>query len=118
MEWQNVNEFLEKVNESRFRVLNKTGSLKTGVDLGTAYIVITVLDEQNQPAACELKEAHVLRDGVVVDYIKALEVVKELKEKLEKRLAEHWKTAPLPCRRVRRTASEPTVMWRREPDLR
>ena len=60
--------------------------LKVGVDLGTAYIVLVVLDEENNPVACEKQAAQVLRDGVVVDYTGALRIVRSLKEKLEARL--------------------------------
>ena len=42
------------------------------MDLGTAYIVLVVLDEENNPVACEKQAAQVLRDGVVVDYINVL----------------------------------------------
>ena len=54
------------------------GTLRTGVDLGTAYIVLVVLDEENNPVACEKQAAQVLRDGVVVDYTGALRIVRSL----------------------------------------
>lgn len=60
--------------------------LKVGLDLGTAYIVIVVLDQDNEPVACEKQAAQVLRDGIVVDYIGALNIVKALKARLEERL--------------------------------
>lgn len=60
--------------------------LKAGLDLGTAYIVIVVLDENDNPVACEKEAAGVLRDGVVVDYQGALSVVRRLKGELERRL--------------------------------
>lgn len=47
---------------------------------------MVVLDEENNPIACEKQAAQVLRDGVVVDYSGALRIVKELKAKLEERL--------------------------------
>ena len=56
-----------------------SNKLKVGLDLGTAYIIIVVLDEENNPIACEKQAASVLRDGVVVDYVGALRIVKELK---------------------------------------
>ena len=60
--------------------------LVVGVDLGTAYIVLVVLDRDRKPVATEMQFAQVLKDGVVVDYIGALRIVRELKEKLEERL--------------------------------
>ena len=48
--------------------------------------MLVVLDEENNPVACEKQAAQVLRDGVVVDYTGALRIVRSLKEKLEARL--------------------------------
>ncbi|MBO0462654.1 MULTISPECIES: ethanolamine utilization protein EutJ [unclassified Enterococcus] len=58
----------------------------TGVDLGTACIVLAVLDEQHQPVAGAYRYADVVRDGMIVDYIGAVEIVKELKKELEEKL--------------------------------
>lgn len=86
MDLQRVNEYMSRVEESEKRNLPHTKRLKTGLDLGTAFIVLVVLDEDNQPVACEKKAADVLRDGVVVDYSGACRIVKELKDRLEQRL--------------------------------
>ena len=58
----------------------------TGVDLGTAYIVLVVLDENKNIVAGAYRNANVIRDGMVVDYIGAIRIVRELKEYLEKQL--------------------------------
>jgi ethanolamine utilization protein EutJ len=42
------------------------GELYAGVDLGTAYLVLVVLDAQRQPLAGEYQFAEVVRDGQVV----------------------------------------------------
>lgn len=86
-----INDYLKSVERSRFTVFDTDQPLKVGVDLGTAYIVITVLDCENRPVACALEKAHVLKDGVVVDYIKALDVVRMLKLKLECKLKRELK---------------------------
>lgn len=57
-----------------------------GVDLGTAYTVVVVLDEQRQPLAGEYRFAQIVRDGLVVDFQGAIKLVEELKARLEKRL--------------------------------
>lgn len=57
--------------------------LKCGVDLGTACIVIVVLDEFDEPVACEMEFASVIRDGLVVDYFETLDIVRRLKERIE-----------------------------------
>ena len=55
----------------------------TGVDLGTACVVIAVLDENKEPIAGAYRYADVVRDGMVVDYIGAVQIVRELKEEIE-----------------------------------
>ncbi|MBN1052097.1 ethanolamine utilization protein EutJ [Clostridium botulinum] len=59
-------------------------NLKVGVDLGTANIVLSVVDENNNPVAGASYPASVVKDGLVVDFIGAIEIVKKLKAKVEK----------------------------------
>lgn len=85
---QRVDEYLARIENS---IKNKgtfknEEELKVGVDLGTAYIVVVVLNEQMQPVACDMEFAQVLKDGLVVDYIGAVRIVRKLKENIEKRL--------------------------------
>lgn len=63
-----------------------SGEYRVGVDLGTAYTVVLVLDENDQPLAGEYRFANVVRDGLVVDFIGAIDLLRELKCKLENRL--------------------------------
>lgn len=87
LDLERISRFLEKVEQSEQQSFSPVGSrLKVGVDLGTAYVVMVVLDEENNPIACEKQAAGVLRDGVVVDYAGALQIVCQLKQKLEQRL--------------------------------
>ncbi len=60
--------------------------LRVGVDLGTAYIVVVVLTDINEPVACAMEFAQVIKDGLVVDYAGATRVVKKLVGQLEERL--------------------------------
>lgn len=60
--------------------------LYTGVDLGTAYIVLAVVDEDGLPVGGAMRFAQVVRDGLVVDYLGAVNIVKELKNSLEEAL--------------------------------
>jgi len=62
------------------------GPLHVGVDLGTAYLVLVVLDEFYQPIAGEYQFAEVVRDGLVVDFIKAIDLVSLMKERVEERI--------------------------------
>ncbi len=57
-----------------------------GIDLGTADIVLVVLDENGHPVASFLEWAEVVRDGVVYDFIGAVDIVQRLIDKAQKRL--------------------------------
>jgi ethanolamine utilization protein EutJ len=58
-------------------------AVKVGVDLGTAYTVLVVLDEDDRPLAVRYERADVVRDGVVTDFIGAIDVVRRLKHEVE-----------------------------------
>ena len=62
------------------------GDLQVGVDLGTAYLVLAVLDEQGQPIAGEYQFAQVVRDGLVVDYVGAVDKLTAMRERVEARI--------------------------------
>lgn len=61
-------------------------NVHVGVDLGTAYTVLLVLDEHEQPIAGTYRFAQVVRDGLVVDFIGAIDLLKELKGIVEKQI--------------------------------
>jgi ethanolamine utilization protein EutJ len=61
-------------------------SIHVGVDLGTAYTVLVVLDGHYNPIAGEYQFAQVTRDGLVVDFIGAVDLLREMKSRVEKRL--------------------------------
>jgi ethanolamine utilization protein EutJ len=67
-------------------IVEKSSVYYTGVDLGTACVVLAVLDENRKPVAGAYRYADVVRDGMVVDYIGAVNVVRELKQELEEKL--------------------------------
>jgi len=62
------------------------GKLRVGVDLGTAYLVLVVLDEFDKPLVGEWQFAQVVRDGLVVDYIGATDLLRDMKKRVERRL--------------------------------
>ncbi len=64
------------------------GRLKVGVDLGTANLVLSVVDADNNPVAGTSWRSTVVRDGIVVDYIGAVHAVRRMKEELEERLGQ------------------------------
>jgi ethanolamine utilization protein EutJ len=57
-----------------------------GVDLGTAYTVLVVLDENYRPIAGEYRFAQVTRDGLVVDFVGAVDLLRGMKALVEQRL--------------------------------
>lgn len=61
----------------------KSSVYYTGIDLGTACVVMAVLDENYRPVAGAFQYADVVKDGMVVDYIGAIRLVGAMKEKLE-----------------------------------
>lgn len=63
-----------------------SGTIKVGVDLGTAYLTVAVLDEKNQPLTGEYQFAQVAKDGLVVDFVGAVDLVKSMKDRIERRL--------------------------------
>jgi len=62
------------------------GRLHVGVDLGTAYTVILVVDDAGQPVAGEYQFAQVVRDGLVVDFVGAVDLLRRLKQRVEAHL--------------------------------
>jgi ethanolamine utilization protein EutJ len=60
--------------------------LHVGVDLGTAYIVVVVLNSDKEPVACAMEFAQVIKDGLVVDYMGATRIVRKLVQQLQERL--------------------------------
>lgn len=82
-----------------------------GVDLGTAYTVLVVLDEHYQPIAGEYRFAQVTRDGLVVDFIGAVDLLRRMKSQVEAKLGFELKSAAtghppgVPQAEVRATAN-------------
>lgn len=74
----------EEVLERPIR--NGSSTYYTGVDLGTACVVLAVLDENYKPVAGAYRYADVVRDGMVVDYIGAIKIVRDLKQEIEEKL--------------------------------
>ena len=61
-------------------------SVHVGVDLGTAYTVLVVLDENHQPIAGTYQFAQIVRDGLVVDFVGAVDLLRKMKSQVEEKL--------------------------------
>jgi ethanolamine utilization protein EutJ len=57
--------------------------LRCGVDLGTATIVLTIVDARGEPIYLDWLPRRVVRDGVVVDFAGAAAAVDELRERAQ-----------------------------------
>ena len=98
-----VNPRLQEILEEADRVIvydgtvaprvSYKGELHVGVDLGTAYTVLVVLDENMTPIAGAYRFAQVVREGVVFDYMGAIHIVKTLKLQVEERLGRRLESA-------------------------
>ena len=61
-------------------------TLHVGVDLGTAYTVLAVINAQGEPLIGEYKFAQVVRDGLVVDFMGAVDLLQGMKRRVEDHL--------------------------------
>ncbi len=73
--------------------LDSGTDLHVGVDLGTAYLVLVVLDANGQPVAGEWQFAEVVRDGLVVDFVGAADLLRGMKARVERRLGRELASA-------------------------
>lgn len=87
-DFTSANHMIKQVEDKYkcFRGEEFDGELLCGVDLGTAYIVLVVLDKNMKPVDCEMEFAQVVRDGLLVDFVGARNILKRLKEKAEEKL--------------------------------
>lgn len=88
MDLSTVNEYIGKFNSLiQTKSCNSyDGKLKVGVDLGTANIVLAIVDQEGNPIAGASQEAKVVKDGIVVDYIGAINILEKLKHDIEEML--------------------------------
>ncbi|WP_457565458.1 ethanolamine utilization protein EutJ [Caldithrix abyssi] len=92
---QRINERLNKLEEmvNDDSPQKASGPWHVGIDLGTADIVLVVTDEEGEPLAAFMEWAEVVRDGIVVDYIGAVDIVKRLVRQAEQKLGIEIKQA-------------------------
>lgn len=85
-EHQRIERFLAGAASRLRQPAEARGALRFGVDLGTATIVLSAVDETMQPVYWDFLRAQVVRDGVVVDFHGAAQAVRELKARAEQAL--------------------------------
>lgn len=87
LNYKNCDQFVQDFEHViKHPIVSKSSVYYTGVDLGTACVVLAVLDENRKPVAGAYRYADVVRDGMVVDYIGAINIVRELKQEIEEKL--------------------------------
>lgn len=60
--------------------------LRVGIDLGTSSIVLSVVNDKGKPIYGAFEYNESIKDGLVVDYIGAVKITRELKEEAEQAL--------------------------------
>lgn len=76
-----INGRLKKASDLCFRNAvspSPAGAVFAGLDLGTADIVLLLVDESGDPIGGKLQWAEVVRDGVVTDYVGARDIVRRM----------------------------------------
>ncbi len=87
MSFDQVAQTLERAHQRiRSARTDHEGDLRTGIDLGTATCVITVVDAAGDPVWIDFDRTAAIRDGVVVDFAAAAAAVRKLKATAEDEL--------------------------------
>ena len=88
MELEKVNEYIKRFDETiENPVLDfDKEEYYVGVDLGTANIVMSIVDKEGNPIGGAIYQSSVVKDGIVVDFRGAIDIVRGMKEKLEEEL--------------------------------
>lgn len=90
---QALGQAVDRLRTTRRPAASET--LSTGVDLGTASVIVTVLGDDQLPLATEMQVAQVARDGLVVDYMGAVDITRRLVANLNQRLGTTLQTAAI-----------------------
>lgn len=88
MDLKKINEYIKKFDETIENPITEfdKDEYYVGVDLGTANIVMSVVDKKGNPIGGATYQSSVVKDGIVVDFRGAIDIVRQLKQKLEDQL--------------------------------
>lgn len=67
------------------------GPIFVGVDVGTANVVSVAVDSEGVPLAGEITHAHVVKEGIIVNYFEAVHIVQSHIQSLSRRLGRNLK---------------------------
>lgn len=93
MSRQSLKQFAKLVRTGE--VVEGNGPYRLGVDLGTANIVLAVVDGDNKPVAGAWRHSTVVRDGIVVDWLGAVRAVADLKAQLVRSTGREFSAAAI-----------------------
>ncbi|OPX41647.1 MAG: ethanolamine utilization protein EutJ [Thermoplasmata archaeon] len=79
---QAVKKVKEMVNQPERWDFSGAEKLFAGVDIGTYKTIAIVVDEKGKPRAANMRRAEIVRSGLIVDYVGALRLVRELMEEI------------------------------------
>ena len=79
-----INMLSELVNRPENWNFTGAEQLYAGVDLGTYKTIAIVIDETGTPRAASMRRTEIARSGMIVDYVGALNTVRELMEEIRK----------------------------------
>lgn len=81
-----VNGLIRQAKKSIIYPGDFQGELYAGIDLGTAYMVLMVVDSRGKPVAGSYEFAQVVKDGIVVDFTGATQKLVKMKSQIEEKL--------------------------------
>lgn len=96
---QRIEKLAERVSRpDQWQISEEGSDLFVGVDLGTSYVVVVIVDENGYPIAGTMQFASIAREGLVLDYIGAIEIVRKMVESLKSALGVdlHFSSAAFP----------------------
>lgn len=84
---ERIERLARKVNRpNQWESIEEGTDLFLGVDLGTSYVVVVVVDGDGNPVAGTMQFATIAREGLVIDYVGAIEIVQRMVESLQSTL--------------------------------
>ncbi len=84
---RSIEKLAERINRpDQWFLPERKADLFVGVDLGTSYVVVVVVDGKGDPVAGAMRFASIAREGLILDYLGAIEIVREMVERLQKGL--------------------------------
>lgn len=79
-----VRKVKEMLNRPAMWDFSDAETLYAGVDIGTYKTIAIVVDEKGEPRAANMRRSEVARSGLILDYVGALGIVRDLMEEIRR----------------------------------